>query len=344
MASHSANAKPISFKFHVEKVSDNLYSIRPEKYWRVNSMSVVYVGKNSLLLLDAQTDGTMALQMVAEIQPSIANLPIEYIVLTHPHLDHIGGLAALKQKFPQVKIIAQQALSDFINNNSEKERDFEVNQWLQPLANERRAALAKITDNAARQLAEHDVQELENYIADIHAVIFIHPDILFNKQLTLNFGDQFIQLNHAGPAHTPADTTVYFPRERVLATGDLFHNLDPLIWPEASPLGWINTLNYLITVDAHTYLGGHGDAIRDKQLLVFWRDYLSELVQRVKIAKAAGKTLTELKDSTNLKDIAALSNSSYATRIMEHSEKIMPFDDSMDAKLDRELDGLWNKF
>lgn len=139
--SQTAYAKPASFKFHIEKMSDSLYSIRPEKYWRVNSTSIVYVGKNSLLLLDAQTDATMALQMVAEIQRSIANLPIEYIVLTHPHLDHIGGLAALKQKFPHANIIAQQSLSDFINNNSEKERDFEVNQWLQPLANERRAAL-----------------------------------------------------------------------------------------------------------------------------------------------------------------------------------------------------------
>lgn len=343
LASLPATAEQ-QFKFHIEPIADSLYSIRPEKYWRVNSTSLVYVGKTGLLLIDGQTDGTMAEQMVKAIGRSISKLPIEYLVISHPHLDHIGGTARLKQKFPHMKIIAQTGVVDFIRNQSEKERAFEVGQWLQPLADQSREKLASSTDKSARAQLKTQVDELDAFIRDIKAVEFIQPDILFDRQLSLNFGGQTLLLSHLAPAHTPADTIVYFPKQRVLATGDLFHNLEPLFWAEATPNQWVETLDQLQKLDAQIYVGGHGDPIKDKNLLVFWRAYIAELIDKVKAAKAAGKTLKALQETTNVSSIQAFNGNNYAQRIDQQAKNIMPFDDSMDAKLDRELEGLWAKY
>lgn len=73
-----------------------------------------------------------------------------------------------------------------------------------------------------------------------------------------------MRLIHVAPAHTSGDLAVYLPNEKVVATGDLVATTlpDPLIHLEkhGSSDGWIKFVSELVSLDADTYVPGHGDA------------------------------------------------------------------------------------
>jgi glyoxylase-like metal-dependent hydrolase (beta-lactamase superfamily II) len=66
--------------------------------------STLISGEKDMLVIDPQFSLSEAHKLAAEILESKKNLTTIYI--THPHPDHLFGLAVLKQAFPEAKIVA----------------------------------------------------------------------------------------------------------------------------------------------------------------------------------------------------------------------------------------------
>src|SRR5690348_15251122 len=66
--------------------------------------STMISGDRDMLVIDPQFTLSEAHRLTAEILESKKNLTTIYI--THPHPDHLFGLAVLKQAFPSAKIVA----------------------------------------------------------------------------------------------------------------------------------------------------------------------------------------------------------------------------------------------
>src|ERR1700674_6015198 len=66
--------------------------------------STMISGEKDMLVIDPQFSLSEAHRLAAEILESKKNLTTIYV--THPHPDHLFGLAVLKQAFPQAKILA----------------------------------------------------------------------------------------------------------------------------------------------------------------------------------------------------------------------------------------------
>src|SRR5688500_6374807 len=60
-------------------------------------------GEREMLLIDAQFSLSAAHRLAAEILESKKTLTTIYI--THPHPDHLFGLAVLKQAFPEARVL-----------------------------------------------------------------------------------------------------------------------------------------------------------------------------------------------------------------------------------------------
>ena len=114
---------------------------------------------------------------------------------------------------------------------------------------------------------------------------------------TLRFGDESILIRPYAAAHTNGDLSVYFPREDVLATGDLWWNgLYPFIDHHVG--GGIDGMiaaaneNLAFVTDHTIIVPGHGPA-GSKQDLVAFRDMLVAIRDNVAALKAQGKSLEE---------------------------------------------------
>jgi len=114
---------------------------------------------------------------------------------------------------------------------------------------------------------------------------------------TITVGSQEVQLFYPGPAHTRADLVVYLPKEKILATGDLFFNtyypfFDSSRAGVAIP-GIIRAIRHVADAfpDARV-VPGHGPLATIDELRQY-ASYLEDLVQAVTAAVGAGQSEQE---------------------------------------------------
>lgn len=85
------------------------------------------------------------------------------------------------------------------------------------------------------------------------------PDGVFDNHLDILGGR--VRVLFPGPAHSPGNLIVYFPRERVIYGGDLLS--DPMyFYGNAAWAGYRNVWPLLGMLPADTYVSGHGDPLR----------------------------------------------------------------------------------
>lgn len=136
------------------------------------------------------------------------------------------------------------------------------------------------------------------------------PVQTFEKEHQLNFGGTSIRLHHFGPAHTDSDIFVFFEKENVLFTGDVWWNgYYPFI--DADTKGNINGMitavkTCLAKVNDNTIIiPGHGPK-GNKQQLEKFRDMLTTISDRVKSSKKSGKSLEQVVAAKPTKEFDAI--------------------------------------
>src|SRR5579862_9048239 len=126
------------------------------------------------------------------------------------------------------------------------------------------------------------------------------PTKTVDKDETMTIDGVHVRLLHWAPAHTSGDLVVYFPDQRVVFGGDILvtNRPDTLIHPEknGTAAGWIESVKGILTLNADTYVTGHGDLMtRDdvQKKLAFIQDKYD----KIKAMVAQGKSLDDVKTS-----------------------------------------------
>jgi cyclase len=118
-----------------------------------------------------------------------------------------------------------------------------------------------------------------------------------NKE-TLTIEGIKLELYHWAPAHTSGDLIVYLPAEKIVATGDIIAagNPYPRIHDEknGSTEGWITTAKGIASLDADTFIPGHGNIQTKADIQKRIADAEARRAQ-VKELVAQGKSLDEIK-------------------------------------------------
>src|SRR5436190_8503208 len=105
------------------------------------------------------------------------------------------------------------------------------------------------------------------------------PDVTYDARYTITLGGKTVRLMHFTPAHTDADTIVYFPDLKVVAMGDELNALYPTFdyAGGCSIGGWISSIDQAMKLDWDNAIPGHGpDPFNRGQVTVF-RDKLQTL-------------------------------------------------------------------
>jgi glyoxylase-like metal-dependent hydrolase (beta-lactamase superfamily II) len=112
-----------------------------------------------------------------------------------------------------------------------------------------------------------------------------------------------VEVYFPGKAHTSGDALVYFPEQRVLATGDLFLNRSSPAMDNGSAANWIQALDHALQLPLEHVVPGHFE-LGSKADLQRFRDYLSDLFQQVRIMRQRGETLDQVRQNIHMEKYA----------------------------------------
>jgi alkyl sulfatase BDS1-like metallo-beta-lactamase superfamily hydrolase len=175
-----------------------------------------------------------------ELLGAVVKGPIKYIILTHGHGDHTGGIPMWKEKGTQ--IIAQKNFAEFMHYQAR----------LAGFYGRRNAAQFKVPVPAQREWAG-------NYGGKIE------PTILFEDKYEFTLGGLKFEV-FSTPGETYDHLTVWIPKYKAAFTGDNYYESFPNIYTLRGTqprwaLDYVNSLNKVLAMKPDIVLPSHGRPI-----------------------------------------------------------------------------------
>ena len=91
-------------------------------------------------------------------------------------------------------------------------------------------------------------------------IMMKRPDITFGDHMSIELGDTHFELYHT-PGHSPCQTTVYVPEERVAILGDTLF-VDCQTWLHSADIAaLLKSLDFVETLDVDYLIPGHGPVV-----------------------------------------------------------------------------------
>jgi glyoxylase-like metal-dependent hydrolase (beta-lactamase superfamily II) len=217
------------------------------------------VGTKATLVVDTGLGPKNGVTVTKEAQ-KLARGKILYLTTTHYHPEHAAGDAG----FPADTILIRPSVQQ-----EELEKD------------------------GMRMVGLFSGRNAQN--ADLlKDVKFRTPDIVFDKEMTLDLGGVTARLFWMGTAHTQGDELIYVLPDKTLISGDVVQNkmLPNLPGPTANLTSWINILGQLKTLDVSFVVSDHGE-LGDGSLIPQEYNFLNDLKTRALELKSQGKSAQE---------------------------------------------------
>lgn len=219
--------------------------------------STMVIGEKDILLIDPQFSLSEAHKLAAEILESKKHLAAIYS--THPHPDHLFGLAVLKQAFPDAKIVALPATVNAAKTGWPARQKF----WFPTYGN------------------------------DIPGPEPVLPDALAAPVLTLE-GEQFPITGGVQGADGPGNSFVYIPSLNAVVTGDIvFDQVYFGVPREMARENWLKTIAQIEALHPSTVIPGHEGpaATHDMRAIEWMKQYMTDWDANV----AKSKNATEMR-------------------------------------------------
>lgn len=222
--------------------------------------STLVIGEKDILLIDPQFSLSEAHKLAAEILESKKHLATIYS--THPHPDHLFGLAVLKQAFPDAKIVALPAT----------------------------VAAAK-TGWPARQKFW-----FPTYGANIPGSDPVLPEELASPVLTLE-GEQFPITGGVQGADGPGNSFVSIPSLKAVGGGDIvFDQVYFGVPRDAARENWIKTVGQIASLNPTIVIPGHEGpaATHDMRAIEWMKKYIADWDANVAVSKTPAEMRTNV--------------------------------------------------
>ena len=209
------------------QVADNVYAFLDTKQSsKDNSFGAnagIIIGRDGIVVVDTLISAREARRFIQAIR-TVSEKPIRYVVNTHYHLDHAFGNAEF------VKLGAVVVAQD-----------------------NGRLAMIRTGEETLKAAGDFGLTP-----EDMQGTTIALPSLGYGDRMTIDLGDQIVELRHARRSHTDGDTIVYLPGKKVVFAGDvLFTGYHPFL-AEGNIEEWCGQLDDMQAMDAELIIPGHG--------------------------------------------------------------------------------------
>jgi glyoxylase-like metal-dependent hydrolase (beta-lactamase superfamily II) len=251
---------PSAFASGQHGFSIKVFTSPDDQFW---NNSVIIEGTHEVMLVDAQLTKTSAEKVLQEIKET--KKPLSIIYITHEHADHFLGLEVFREACPRVRIIANSAVVDRINNVYQEK----IDKWKKILgsgATSRVVAIDKFDGNFIK-FENSKIEVLKNIQGD-----------------------------------TDENTMLWIPGQRILIAGDVLFNDMHLYTAETDSKArekWLKSLNKIRELNASVVIPGHskvGAPLDASTAIDFTDNYLSVFEEELKKAKDPDSRVNAMKE------------------------------------------------
>lgn len=219
------------------KINDHVY--------QANGFGNTYlvVTRDGNVIIDTSTSALAFAHK--QLLKKVSDAPIRYVILTHCHPDHVGGIQQWREK--ETRIVAHE--------NYQTGRDYQ-----------RRLAGLFVRRNAAQY-------NLPPLLVQAAALQYLDPKfdatLTFDKTHTLSLGELTFEIFHA-PGETEDQINVWIPELKTVFVGDNMYDTFPNMYTLRGtqprwPLDWIASIDRVIALEPETLLGSHMAPIQGKE-------------------------------------------------------------------------------
>jgi len=123
----------------------------------------------------------------------------------------------------------------------------------------------------------------------------VYADEVFESSKVFTLGGVTFELRRVGPAHTPGDTLVWLPQERIVFAGDVvFVGRMLEVLSHSSSRGWIEAFDSMAALEPTVIIPGHGPPTDLAGARKDTRDYLTFLRDLVGTFMELGGDITDI--------------------------------------------------
>ena len=251
---------PSAFAAGQQGFSIKVFTSTDDQFW---ANSVIIEGEHEVMLVDAQLTKNNAEKVLQEINAT--KKPLSIIYITHEHADHFLGLEAFKEAYPGVKIIANSAVVDRINQVYQEK----IEKWKKIFGS---GATSRVVT-----ISKFDGNFVEFEGSKIEVLKHIRGD-------------------------TDENTMLWIPGQRILIAGDVLFNNMHVYTAETDSKArgkWLNSLNKIRELKPAVVIPGHskvGAPLDASTAVDFTENYLLVFEKEVKTAKDSDSFINTMKE------------------------------------------------
>lgn len=269
--------------FILDSLCDGVYAaISKPGQGAWSNAGIVDLG-DGILIFDSFTTPSAGYELRRQAE-DIMGKKVKYLINSHYHGDHVFG----NQAFMDTTIISTSTTKKWckeINEigDLEKEKN-EMEKYLNNLRNQ-----IEVNQNIIIKTSlTNQLNEMSKVLDDLPHMKLVLPSVIFEEKLIIEGTKRKVELYCLGGGHTPSDTFMYLPEEKIAFMGDLI--TERLHLPIYNPDEFSSILQEVRQMDIETFVPGHGN-VGGNELLNTLAGYLSFLIEKSKEALKNMQTL-----------------------------------------------------